>query len=314
MSHLITVLFAVFGIVLIVRILESRSVFGMAVLCLLTVFLGNRVAGQFDGDSAVENAVVAQQVSETDESFEEPAVDEAADSPAQGPATVDEVSSDEPHDQAESSDDVVINVDPGTPSVVIPKGRPAWVESEPVTAGDVHTIAVASGPHERRGESLKALDEELRAAVDEYIDDYLGDVYGENFKASSFVNYDLTYIKSNLLAEDGTYDEVIQFTFGPMHQSHALIEIDEAFRNELESKRAELDQQWRKLVKTGRLAGVGFGSALLLGLLGVVFGYFRVDTATRGYYTGRLQLVAATMILALIVAGVVLAQLVPWVH
>jgi hypothetical protein len=42
-----------------------------------------------------------------------------------------------------------------------------------------------------------------------------------------------------------------------------------------------------------------------------MFGYFRVDNATRGYYTGRLQFLSAAAILAIVGAGVVLAR---WIH
>jgi hypothetical protein len=43
-------------------------------------------------------------------------------------------------------------------------------------------------------------------------------------------------------------------------------------------------------------------------MLGVFFGFFRLDTATRGFYTGRLQFTAAAMILTVVVAGVWLAR------
>ena len=59
---------------------------------------------------------------------------------------------------------------------------------------------------------------------------------------------------------------------------------------------------WRRL-------GLFAGAALLL--LASVFGYFRLDNATRGYYTGRLQFMTAAAILAVVGAGAVLAQ---WIH
>jgi len=46
----------------------------------------------------------------------------------------------------------------------------------------------------------------------------------------------------------------------------------------------------------------------LLGLMGVVFAYLRLDTATKGYYSGRLQFLAAAAILALSAAGVLFAN------
>ena len=51
--------------------------------------------------------------------------------------------------------------------------------------------------------------------------------------------------------------------------------------------------------------------AVLL-LLATVFGYFRADHATRGYYTRRLQTMAAAGVVAIIVAGTVFAQWITW--
>jgi hypothetical protein len=46
--------------------------------------------------------------------------------------------------------------------------------------------------------------------------------------------------------------------------------------------------------------------------LGSVFGYFRLDNATRGYYTGRLQFMAAAAILAIVGAGALLGRWITW--
>ena len=48
-------------------------------------------------------------------------------------------------------------------------------------------------------------------------------------------------------------------------------------------------------------------------LVAGVFSYFSLDTATRGFYTGRLQFLAAIAILALIGAGLYFARLITWV-
>ena len=47
------------------------------------------------------------------------------------------------------------------------------------------------------------------------------------------------------------------------------------------------------------------GGVLLLALM---FGYFKLDTATKGYYTGRLQMGLAAAILAVVVAVVFYRQ------
>ena len=54
------------------------------------------------------------------------------------------------------------------------------------------------------------------------------------------------------------------------------------------------------------------GAGIVLLLVTTLFGYFKLDTATRGYYTGRLQFAAAAAILALVAASVLLAKWIPW--
>jgi hypothetical protein len=186
------------------------------------------------------------------------------------------------------------------------------VESDPVRTGSVHAIAISSGPHEHERDCRRTLDEELKKAVDQYVDDYLGKVYADKLQASTFVNYDPGYIKQRLVRPENIYHEVIQVSFGPMHQMHALLEFDDAFRKELEGRRSEIDEQWRGLLMLGRVTGTALAFGFVLALLGVVFGYFKLDTATRGYYTGRLQFSAAMVILTLIVAGVFLARQILW--
>ncbi len=48
--------------------------------------------------------------------------------------------------------------------------------------------------------------------------------------------------------------------------------------------------------------------ALIFTLLGTVFGYLKIDTATRGYYSGWLKLAAVGIVGAVVVAAVCLAD------
>jgi hypothetical protein len=80
-----------------------------------------------------------------------------------------------------------------------------------------------------------------------------------------------------------------------------LLEFTPSFRH-------QLDERWKTLVMTGRVAKLGvIGIAVLLAL-SVVFGYFKADNATRGYYTTRLQVGTAGAILALVAGGVMLLR------
>jgi hypothetical protein len=190
--------------------------------------------------------------------------------------------------------------------------RPKWVGAEPVLTGEVQSVPVCSGPFEHVDEARRALDEQLRKAVDEYIDDYFRETCGNRLQASQFIKYDLNYIKSHLIGSDQTYHEVVHVSFGPMHQMHALVTLDAAFRKELESRRADLEREWRKTVAATRVLGAGLGFGVLLGILSLVCGYFKLDTFTRGYYSRRLQVLTVGAILGVLVAGAVLARWIAW--
>ncbi len=59
----------------------------------------------------------------------------------------------------------------------------------------------------------------------------------------------------------------------------------------------------------GRLVSVAIGGGTLLALLSILFAYLRMEHATRGFYSGRLQLVAAGLSFAVLVIAVVLWSL-----
>jgi uncharacterized membrane protein YidH (DUF202 family) len=179
--------------------------------------------------------------------------------------------------------------------------RPEWVDREDVTVGPVHQISVCSGPHMQRRESRKVLRGELKKAVDEYINDLV-----EHPQAAFWLGLDENFISTNLVQPDNMFDEkIISPSFGVMHQSHALVEIGPQFRDHVETS-------WRQFHAKGRLVVMGLICGGVLGVILALFGYFRADTATRGFYTGRLKFVTAAAILALVVAGVILAQSIPW--
>ena len=195
---------------------------------------------------------------------------------------------------------------------ITPASRPRWVDSEPVLIGDVQQRPVSSGPYEKLRDCRRALDVQLRKAVDEYVDEYFDEAYGERLKASQIVHYDANWIKSHLVGPDGIYQETVQVSFGPMQQIHALVVFDAEFRQELDGQRPDLDRQCRALVATSRLLVMALGFGLLLSVLGVVYGYFRLDVATHAGHSRRLQFLGGAAILALLVVVLRLARQITW--
>jgi len=184
-------------------------------------------------------------------------------------------------------------------TVKIPEGRPEWIDAEPDFSSAIHTIPVASGPYVHEGESRRALDRALVKATKEYIAEQLGSEL-----AAQLIQYDAKTIKRKVVKADNLYHDVATYSVGPMNEYFALLEFGPEFRN-------ELDRRWSHVRATSRLSQVGlFGGAGLL-FLTSIFGYFRMDNATRGYYTGRLQFMTAAAILAIVGVGAILAQ---WIH
>ena len=89
-----------------------------------------------------------------------------------------------------------------------------------------------------------------------------------------------------------------------MYQTHALMVVDADFGERVLAL-------WKEKKASNRLLQTGLGSGVVLLLLGSLFGYFRLDTATRGYYTGRLQFATAGAILAIVAVSMMVAQWIP---
>lgn len=179
------------------------------------------------------------------------------------------------------------------PRVIYPEDRPDWVDASPSKVGERERIAVSSGPHYSLGEARRQLAEAIRTAADEYVDHHLG-----VNNASRYIRYEVQPIV--------TFEERPEFSFGPMHQAHALLEFDEAFRRQIE-------EDWKEALTFSRLLKIGLGSGALFVLLAVLLGYLKAEHVTRGVYTRRLRFAAATVILALVAAIFFAASWFPWI-
>lgn len=182
--------------------------------------------------------------------------------------------------------------------VVIPPGRPDWVEADfSHEQGDVQRVAVSSGPFFKKHEALRALDEELAKATEAFVADHLG-----HRAAGKLVPVDIATIRRELVRPENIYHEQIEVSLGRPFVSHALLEFSPSFKQ-------QLDERWRSVVVAGRVARLGVIAVGVLLLLTVVLGYFKADNATRGYYTTRLQLGTAGAILALVAGGFMLFRI-----
>lgn len=177
--------------------------------------------------------------------------------------------------------------------VILPDDLPEWVDDGPKKEGENSLIPVSTTVEMKEQSTKSSLDKELVAATNQYIRDYLG-----NPRASYFVNYTPEDIRRRLIDGDKLIAYPVKTRYGPMWRSQAVLKFSPEFR-------AELDAKWAKVVQATRvLSTAGVGLAVLVAL-GMLFGYFRLDTATKGYYTGRLQMALVGAILALVAVGFV---------
>jgi hypothetical protein len=181
------------------------------------------------------------------------------------------------------------------PTVVVeklPEGRPAWVDQTNHREAQTYQATVRSGLFVTFLECERAVDRLTKNAVDEYIDQDLGD------GASAVVQIEPDFIKRNL--RKGFYHEEVQASVGPMQQVHALLVIDDAAR-------ATFHDRWHQVLVQRRLWHVGSGALLAIVLLGTLFSYLKLDLKSAGAHSRRLQFTAAVTIL-LAVAGAVMAN------
>ncbi|HUY88317.1 MAG TPA: hypothetical protein VMV10_06260 [Pirellulales bacterium] len=171
--------------------------------------------------------------------------------------------------------------------------RPAWMDEPTGKRDGVYRTIATAGPYTTPQECHEKLNEALNEAVKSYIDRFLTERAGAKIALSpSFIHEHVAR---------GEWLEQSEYSVGPMYNLHALLVFDKEANQ-------EIDRRYRESQVAGRLAATGVGAALVLGLIGTLFGYLKLDTLTRGYYTGRLRAAAAAAILALAGAAGILVE------
>ena len=166
---------------------------------------------------------------------------------------------------------------------------PDWLNNPPVASDGFEVVVVESDPKVTHEDALASLDAKIREKLERYIDNYLGVP-----RAHKYLPFDLGHYKSRLILEEGDrYDKVAKYSVGTMHESYAKLTIDSQFRQ-------DIHHRWHEVVTSMRLFRTGGIVAGVLALMLVVFSYLRLDTATRGYYSGRLRMLGGLAILGLI--------------
>jgi hypothetical protein len=200
------------------------------------------------------------------------------------------------------------------------KPRPAWVDEPQKQVGNVLRWAIPAGPYATPDECSAKMDELLKIATDNYVKHYIWglndypslttaqdgspNVTILNFRSATLdrMGIDLSYIRREIAKDE--YWETVDRSVGPMKNLYTLVE----FTPDVDR---DLRMRWDEVRRESRLTQVGFVSGSILGLIGLVFGLLKVDTATKGYYTKRLffGVPALVIVTVLILSPLVVAVL-----
>lgn len=179
------------------------------------------------------------------------------------------------------------------PTSPLGRPRPAWMDAEMgwVAEAGLYRTRVTVGPWLTRTECEQELPVALQNAITTYADHFLGEGKGQ------FVHLPMSYVRDHVVR--GGWEEHRQQTIDTMIYLHELLEFDRDANKAIEAN-------YKQSVVAERLGYTAAGGGVLLGLLTIVFGYLKLDTLTRGYYTGRLRFAVATAIIGAVAATVVL--------
>ena len=165
--------------------------------------------------------------------------------------------------------------------------RPAWVDQKPHRQGRDYITTVKVGPYATIEECRQALPAELRRVVERYSDEWL-DSPGAGRRAA----LPMSYIQDEIVTQEWiTPHQSEYFATNGMLWNYAQLRFDD-------DDRRLIQRRFHDAAVAERLGYTGAWSGMVLLLIGTLFGYLKLDTATKGYYTGRLKLAAAATILA----------------
>ena len=144
------------------------------------------------------------------------------------------------------------------------KTSPDWVEAPPRSLRGVYQMSVAVGPYTTRAECDAKLPDALQEALDHYAEVCLGGQVEEPVL--------LPPDQLRQLVKD-QWEEVRQYSVGPMVRLHVLLEFDRKVKD-------RVVEEHKRGVVARRLRFAGVGLAAGLALLGALYGYLKA-TGTR---------------------------------
>jgi len=193
------------------------------------------------------------------------------------------------------------NVGPSTTSFDAPAWFPADAESDITSNNGTDTISISEAGY---GIELQNESEDL---ILERVADYVGLKLGDG--ASQYVRFSVDELrKMNVVTHEATVTGTDSVTGkqSPAEMYYATLSFDQGFR-----KKAE--QTWIEQRQSSRLMQIGLVSAGLLLVIGFLFGTLKLNSATSGFYQGRLQFLGGIVILGIICAATYFGLQLDWI-
>ncbi len=164
----------------------------------------------------------------------------------------------------EEEKSLAVKKDGAKPAAAPARKLPDWVDAPPKAIRDAYQMSVAVGPYTTRAECDAKLPDALQEALGHYAEVCLGGRVEEPI---------LLPPDQLLLLVKDQWEDVRQYSVGPMVQLHVLLEFDRKVKD-------RVLEEHRRGVVTRRLRFTGVGLAAGLMLLGALYGYLKV-TGTR---------------------------------
>ena len=173
------------------------------------------------------------------------------------------------------------------PATSIGGARPAWVDLPPEqrvgSDGVLRLVGTTMALEPTPQDSYTAAD----GVVHELFEQYVRRVYGSSAVDKIRLPHEISV--GNVVW--WTEPKESSATGMTMYETHVMLTLDQHARHVIEEGLQSLEV--RRRVRLG-----GTGAGLLLGLLATLWGYLKLDTASRGYYSGRLKLAAGAAAVA----------------
>ncbi len=167
--------------------------------------------------------------------------------------------------------------------------KPDWVEKPPRRVGNSYQMSVTTGPYSTLMECERKIPDLLKSAVDQYLE------------ASGRQWVGLLRLPPEKLRQliADQWEETRQYSVGMMTQIHLLLSFDQKAKELIDD--AIVSQLF---ANRASVAGTGFIGLWLL--LAVVWGYLKLDLATKGAHRTRLRVTAtlATLTIAWVIVAV----------